>query len=325
MAKHPNLFSYLISISGFQPRSIIHKDLISESKPLKIPSLHIYGKSDILITPSRSELFSKCFVESQTAEHPAGHFAPNSWPIDRLTEFVKNQAENLKFPKSFASNQPLEISVVKLEEALVRYDLDKLDLAPLFQSDWARNLIRSDLYLNYFENNPEKSSELLINEFKSLKNDENLEDKILIIHVLLIRAKDKEKNSETKEYTYSILNIFLSVYYLNAESKRDFFHENIIPKLFINLNKWKELILLCDLSYRVDGDDEKKKSLRLLYDFLIKLFVNQLAVDLSIVDRKNRTCLVQMLTSLKLIGIYIDFDIYLIYFITILTYSFLKR
>lgn len=314
VSKHPSLFSYLIAISGFQPRSHEHQPLISESTPLEMPSLHVYGKQDILIVPSRSELLSKCFLNSQIAEHTGGHFAPNSWPVELILEFVTKQAENLKTPKCFFPNQPLEISVVKLNEALARYELSKLDLEPLMHSQAGKNLLQSTAYIDFFNNSAENSVLAISEEIKK-SLDDNVNDRIILFYLLLVQARAKEASVDSsKEYTYSVLRLFVE-FYLNDESKRAFFYNKIIPRVFVDADFWRELVLMCDLCFTMAGkeeaemsdDKERVENLKELYKKLIRLFVEQLLVDLAKVDRKNRTCLVQMLTTLKIKGkSYID-------------------
>lgn len=304
------MFTYLIAISAFQPRSNEHKDLFSEDRPLNFPSLHIYGKNDILITPSRSEILAKCFLNSQIAEHPAGHFAPDSWPHSKLIEFIQTRSEFIAKPQMFLPNQPLEISVIKLEEALLRHDLEDLNVEPLFSSKWAKTLLNSSVYQDYFENAVEKSFDLLLNEFKLVTN-ENLPDRLLFVHLLLIRSKAKEANCESKDYTYSILRIFIEIYLAEITEKKyttlsDYcIKENFITELFINLNKWKELILMCDLCFTrakeliEAGDEDSAKRLSSLYDFLIQSFITQIFLDLAAVDRRNKSGLLKKLTSIK--------------------------
>lgn len=305
VAKHPEVFTYLIAISAFKARSLAHQHLFAETNPLKTASLHVYGKHDILITPSRSLELSKCFLNGQTCEHLGGHFAPNSWPVAQMAGFIKDQAENVKTPQAFMCNQSLGVCAHKLELALIRYELDALDLTPLFGSEWARELLKCDAYRNYFERPPQHSLQSLTIELEKAPND-HVDDRFLILYVLLIRAKAADGDeSETKAYTYSVLSLFLDVYVREDEARRDYIHDYVIPMIFVNVNKWRELILLCDLCYRQADeieDEKQKETLSQLYSRLIKLFANQLVTDLAAVDRESSSFLVQSLTSVKLAG-----------------------
>jgi Ran GTPase-activating protein (RanGAP) involved in mRNA processing and transport len=77
---------------------------------------------------------------------------------------------------------------------------------------------------------------------------------------------------------------------------------NYIKILFINSNKWKELIYLCDLCSKLEKEelnDENKTELKIFYNYFIKLFTNKLVDDLSFIDFKNKTYNLQNLTSLN--------------------------
>lgn len=271
---HPLLFRYLINISAFEPRSLKHKNLFSPEQPFDFASMHIYGKNDNLITPSRSEKFSKCFKQPFIAEHTAGHFAPDAWPIEKIVEFISFQAKNLS-PTKFPSNLSLPLSILKLNDALLRFSLDQLDLEPLFRNTWSKEYLKSDEFKNL--NFP-------VN-FEIISGLDDLFDKLLLIYLQLIKSKNSENTLQ------SILKPVLNIY-LKNENFSDYFLKEILDILF--LNNWKALVCLGDLSY---AEKENSKAL-VLYENLVKKFCNQLVKDLVYIDAKNGSYNLQELTSL---------------------------
>lgn len=227
-----------------------------------------------------------------------------------MIEFVASQAHNLKTPKCFFPNQPLGESAMKLNDALTRYDMDKLDLEPLMHSQAAKELLKSTSFNEYFDKPVDESVKLLSNEINSIESS-NLNDRVMTFHLLLVRARAKEASVDSpKVYTYSVLRMFLGLY-LNGmngnEQMQEYFVNTIIPQLFVVLQFWRELVLMCDLCFTMQTKEpnltpEQVIHLGTLYKKLIRLFVEKLVDDLAKVDRKNRTCLVAMLTSLKITG-----------------------
>lgn len=224
-----------------------------------------------------------------------------------MIEFVTSQAHNLKTPKCFFPNQPLGESAMKLNDALTRYEMDKLDLEPLMHSQAGKDLLKSTSYIEYFDKPVEESFKLLSNEINSIENN-NLNDRVMIFHLLLVRARAKETSVDSpKVYTYSVLRTFLEFYLNGNEQTQEYFVNTIIAQLFVELNFWRELVLMCDLCFTMQTKEpglthEQVVHLEFLYKKLIRLFVEKLVDDLAKVDRKNRTCLVAMLTSLKITG-----------------------
>eukprot|EP01025_Chloroclados_australasicus_P016937 TRINITY_DN1863_c0_g1_i1.p2 TRINITY_DN1863_c0_g1~~TRINITY_DN1863_c0_g1_i1.p2 ORF type:complete len:236 (-),score=12.64 TRINITY_DN1863_c0_g1_i1:753-1460(-) len=68
---------FVVLIAGFQPRDEQFSQLI-KSANIRIPSLHVYGESDDLVSSERSTQLSECFDTSlkQVFVHPGGHMVP---------------------------------------------------------------------------------------------------------------------------------------------------------------------------------------------------------------------------------------------------------
>lgn len=109
-------FRFFINISGFPARHALsppcqpqftfltltyrteaHKHLF-QPNAFSMPSLHILGAKDILVDPPRTRQLAGCFAGGVVLEHPAGHFAPNSWPISNIYDFVVAQANATALP-----------------------------------------------------------------------------------------------------------------------------------------------------------------------------------------------------------------------------------
>ena len=145
--KYPNLFKYFISISGYQTTAPKYLNIYSQ--PIdSIPSMHIYGLNDKMVEPIRSEALSKWFVNSQIQTHKAGHFAPDSWPVNAMAKFIAEQSKHVKPTlKSFnqlisssSSVDLLRLNVHEINYNLMRFDLNELDLKAMFLSPQAADL-----------------------------------------------------------------------------------------------------------------------------------------------------------------------------------------
>ncbi|CAF0841622.1 unnamed protein product [Brachionus calyciflorus] len=266
---NPKVFNYIINISAFEPRDDKYKNLFSPERPFEFPSLHIYGHNDGLITKNRSEQFAKCFKNPILAEHPDGHFAPLSWSIDKLTTFIRNQSNLLK-PIVFFAHDDLANKIQKINENLERFKLDDLNLQTIFVN---KNP------LDFLQSNNFKNLELSNFDYESYNSD----DCLILIYLCLKKAEHLEHDKEETPITRAILSIFLDFYQKNNLSQK------ILSIIFEN--NWRDLVMICDLSY------SRPESLD-LYNFLIEKFFNQILLDLKFIDFKNKSFLIQQLTSI---------------------------
>jgi len=69
-------FKFVIIIAGFVSRSTPHNILYEQ--PVSLPSLHVYGQTDQVISQDMSEELEKHFTDSSHIIHPGGHFVPAS-------------------------------------------------------------------------------------------------------------------------------------------------------------------------------------------------------------------------------------------------------
>ena len=78
---------FVICASGFPSRAAAH-DMLTRPDSIDLPSLHIYGERDVLVDPARTLALAGCFVAPDIVSHPAGHFAPDRWPLDAVRSFL---------------------------------------------------------------------------------------------------------------------------------------------------------------------------------------------------------------------------------------------
>lgn len=86
-------FKFFINISGFIPRNKLHGEMfeklvLEDSIRICIPSMHVYGKTDILVDPERTLALAKAFKDPVIVEHKGGHFVPSQWPLHQIADFV---------------------------------------------------------------------------------------------------------------------------------------------------------------------------------------------------------------------------------------------
>lgn len=91
MQPHPTLaFRFAICVSAFPARA---QALARYMQPncISIPTIHVLGLNDILVTPDRSlRLFELCDPERATlVRHPGGHFVPSAWPYEAIHTFLE--------------------------------------------------------------------------------------------------------------------------------------------------------------------------------------------------------------------------------------------
>lgn len=291
--QNPNLFKYFISISSLRPRAIKYNNLYSVSNPFDFPSLHIYGANDLMINPSKSIEFSKCFKDSQLYEHNHGHFSPLSWPNDKIINFIKSNHQHRLF--KFSENETFESNIARLDDVFIRFninELDQVDLHNIMINQWSKDLIKTkilqtDLHLlksvlyGYYEQN-------------NHDNIHNIYDKLIIIYILIKMNKDYQDKCENEEYTNAYFDIAASLFsdlYFKSNHK-NFLLNKSINVMFVEPQQWKCLILICDKSY-------DNTAVNNLYEKLINIFAKQLIKDLKAYDRHNKTYKYQELISIS--------------------------
>lgn len=91
MQPHPVFaFRFAICISAFPSRADAHAELV-RPHAIAVPSLHVLGLNDILVTPDRSIALFEAFdpAHSSLVKHPGGHFVPGAWPYPEIHAFAR--------------------------------------------------------------------------------------------------------------------------------------------------------------------------------------------------------------------------------------------
>lgn len=266
--RNPELFNYFILISSYKPRCLKYAHLLSPEQPIKCPSLHIYGKTDGMVLPERSEDLARCFEASTSFQHVFGHFAPNAWPLQEICKFVSKQAENVR-PPVFVKGDGLAANALKFNMSLARFKFEDLNLECLFE---ASDLIKSDEFKSFFDH---KNVQVF---------DANVfEDKVLIAYIIM-----NVKAASDDESAYSLVgNLWLRIY---SQHRREFLAESILEKCFLAGSHWKELVNLCDLAYQNQLTD--------LYEIIVEMLTDQVVSDLGLYDRRKDQHVVAEWTSI---------------------------
>ncbi len=87
----PNL-RFVIMVGGYDaPLPDGHAHLFgSDSGPLSIPSLHIWGLADTLVPPEKSQALMKEYFNPRSHFHPGSHFVPTKGPdIKAYVDFIE--------------------------------------------------------------------------------------------------------------------------------------------------------------------------------------------------------------------------------------------
>ncbi|BFZ00635.1 hypothetical protein BsWGS_03674 [Bradybaena similaris] len=85
-------FKFAVLFSGFKSRSSNHDKFYTQKT--SIPSLHVYGDSDQIITADRCEELMSFFENPKSLRHPGGHFVPGSAPQKKIyVEFFEEMVQ----------------------------------------------------------------------------------------------------------------------------------------------------------------------------------------------------------------------------------------
>lgn len=92
--EHPYMFSFAIMIGGFQARDSYLSTLYDRRGLYKLPSLHVFGTADTIVSETDSMKLARIFEGPRIIIHGGGHVVPNFWKFkETLGYFVKEQYE----------------------------------------------------------------------------------------------------------------------------------------------------------------------------------------------------------------------------------------
>uniref|UniRef100_A0A182JQD1 Serine hydrolase domain-containing protein n=1 Tax=Anopheles christyi TaxID=43041 RepID=A0A182JQD1_9DIPT len=83
---------FAVLASGFRSGSLVHLNYY-ENK-VQVPSLHIFGETDEIITKDMSESLAETFLDPEIVTHPGGHYFPAQASLkETYVEFFRDQLQ----------------------------------------------------------------------------------------------------------------------------------------------------------------------------------------------------------------------------------------
>lgn len=285
LKRQPNLFRYFISISGYKPKDDNYKSLYSIEYLTDFPSLHIFGKRDTLVDSADSIEFYKCFKNAVLAEHPAGHFAPDQWPFEKIQEFVKNNFNKAQLLQLDCAKMSLDLKIDAINIKIRENNISNIDAITLFNSnpliEFYNTHILNKETLQINNNEFSFKIEVLLN---SMSSTIEYDDYLVLIYLLLnFKLQDAEI-------------ALLSKLWLNLYLKSSDYAIKNFKSIFVQNEKWKNIISLVECA--IDSQQyDSNVQLNSFFLFIVELFTNQLRQDIQYYDEKTSNNFTKTLTS----------------------------
>jgi hypothetical protein len=96
-ANHDIRFEFAVMVGGFKSDAAEPDDLFA--RRLTVPSIHVTGRSDMVVPPHESRLLADAFIDPLVLEHPGGHVVPGdpavTGPVAALLEHVADDHRHL--------------------------------------------------------------------------------------------------------------------------------------------------------------------------------------------------------------------------------------
>ena len=295
-------FSFLIEISGFVARPLPYHNKIKEGIS-NLPSVHIIGLDDKIISPERTLELANCFKQPNAiiSRHEGGHFTPNKWPLNTLAIFIKEQYEKIQKEEEKTNKQQNDIRklepIINLEKKLEKieyslpYGLQIQIRDYLFNNEKEENkydeIIKIE-NISYEKINLFYQSIILHNEImNNISKKSLIEDLLSISWSFKKNSLRKSENLKNKHFYYSLLSIYNIILHFNEIDNENLqFFIEIIP----TFSSWRDLIHLLLIQYDLllTNEDNNKNNISNtmkvspLYKLIVQLFVHQLKEDQNI-------------------------------------------
>ncbi|KAH7907344.1 serine hydrolase FSH [Hygrophoropsis aurantiaca] len=93
---HPR-FQFCVEVSGFKPSWPLSTEIFETS--YSTPTLHILGKTDVIVVPERSQILVDLSSNKRVEEHDGGHFVPSkaNWR-NFIREYLRDPLGNVPSP-----------------------------------------------------------------------------------------------------------------------------------------------------------------------------------------------------------------------------------
>lgn len=210
-----------------------------------IPSLHIYGIQDVLITNDRTLKLAAVFENPIIVSHSGGHFTPNTWPNEVIQQFlIEQQKRNMNTHVDLPQLQSFNTFEEKLEATIIYHQKrKKLPVIPIGLSE--------------------------------SNDDQNLDDAMLLIWC----ERTTFHNCEPK-YPQSLFFRHWILLYLKNSNEILSSHLNLIPKY----GSWGDIKTLYLITNQMESEfPSENLLLEKLKNACVKLFGDQLKHDERIV------------------------------------------
>ncbi|KAF9463597.1 serine hydrolase-domain-containing protein [Collybia nuda] len=101
---HPPL-KFCVAVSGFKVRDPLCDSIFAQ--PFSTPTLHVIGKTDIIVTEERSRLLVEASSDGRVEEHDGGHFVPSKGHWRKfLRDYMRDNLADIPSPGLLASSAP---------------------------------------------------------------------------------------------------------------------------------------------------------------------------------------------------------------------------
>ena len=111
-------FRFAILISGYPSEADSHAEMMKPKAIKNLPSLHVYGTKDTMVTDDRTRQLAEAFENPTIVSHAGGHFTPNTWPTKAIKEFLLGQQQQHNSPTA-VDQRPLTTFAEKIEATIL--------------------------------------------------------------------------------------------------------------------------------------------------------------------------------------------------------------
>jgi pimeloyl-ACP methyl ester carboxylesterase len=103
----PLSFDFAIMIGGFVSGDALLARLYLRREAYDLPSLHVLGRTDVVVPPDASRELAACFARPTVLEHAAGHVIPSDAPARRAFLTFLEQRLRARRQAATAAEPPL--------------------------------------------------------------------------------------------------------------------------------------------------------------------------------------------------------------------------
>ena len=275
-------FRFAILASGFASRAECHEEIMKPGAIKGIPSLHVYGLNDVLVTNDRTLKLAAAFENPIIVSHSGGHFSPNTWPTKVIKQFLLDHQRDLLNQVTTKNEQ---IEILSSNQTLLSFK-EKIQATITSHSKYLSTLIAYDQKQNKSPIIPVGLATQLelaqIEQYIQQIHSYALDDIMLLVWCKRSTFHNPEPTIIDNN-THEIASPFFQYWTMLFVSKPDEIlsnHLKFIPKY----GSWTDLkTLYIYASQLTTSEAETHQLLSRLKDEIIRLFAEQLTVDYQVV------------------------------------------